>query len=46
MDDIKQFAKNQREMNTQIQTGCGNWIWHRKMYPADNEKRKMVVWVL
>ena len=43
MDDIKLFAKNKKELKTQIQAVriySDDGIWHRKMWRANNEKRK------
>ena len=43
MNNIKLFAKNEKELETLIQTiepGYRNGIWHRKMCHVDNEKWK------
>ena len=44
MDDIKLFAKNEKELETLIQpvrTYSQDGIWHTKMCHANNEKREM-----
>ena len=38
IDDIKLFAKNEKELEALIQSGHRNGIWHRKMCNACNEK--------
>ena len=43
MDDIKLFAKNEKELETltgseNIQSGRRNGIRHKKMHHANNEK--------
>ena len=45
MDNIKLFAKNKKELETNthsenIQSGCRYGIWHRKMCHANNEKQE------
>ena len=45
MDDIKLFAKNEKELESLIHgviisSQDRDGIWHRKMYHASNEKRK------
>ena len=40
MDNIKLFAQNEKELETQIQLGYRGGILHKKMCHANNEKQK------
>ena len=45
MDELKLYAKNEKELETLIQTVriySDDGIWHRKMSHAHDEKRKTV----